>query len=83
MTYYEDEILHELTIGQQYSEKQLRIFLVENTDATVISKSCSQFNEYSKLTHKVLNIIKGYEHKGDNGGTYHIPSKQFKIYIVE
>lgn len=83
MTYYEDEILHKLNIGEQYTQKQLRIFVVENSSAIVISKSCSQFTEYSKITHKVLDIIEGYEHKGDNVRTYHIPNKQSKIYIVE
>jgi len=83
MRYFGEEILHELNVGEKYSQKQLAIFVVENDNATVISKSSSQFGAHSQTTHRVLDIIEGFEHKGDRQKTYHIPSSKTKIYIVD
>lgn len=82
MVYYENEILHELIIGQQYTQKQLGIFIAENSGVTIISKSCGRFLEYSQSNHMVIDIIEGYEHKGELG-TYKIPSQNSKVYIVD
>ena len=83
MAYYEDEILRELILGEKYTPKQLIIFLVENDNATVISKSCNHFVEFSNQKHTVLEIIEGFEHRGEDHRTYHIPGKKTKIYIVD
>ena len=83
MAYFESEILHELVVGEKYSQTQLIIFIVENPNVTVISKSCSCFNENSQGVHRVLEIIDGYEHKGDRQRTYHIPSTKTKVYILD
>ena len=83
MAYYEDEILHELNIGEKYTAKQLIIFVVENNNTTVISKTCNHFIEYSTKMHTVLEIIEGFEHKGEDHRTYHTPSSKTKIYIVD
>jgi len=83
MAYFESEILPELVVGDKYSQTQLIIFIVENPNVTVVSKSCSRFNEHSQDVHRVLEIIDGYEHKGDRQRTYHIPSSKTKIYILD
>lgn len=83
MTYYEDEILRELNIGKKYTQKQLSIFVVENINTVIISKTCNELNDYSQKMHEVIEIIKGYEHKGDRQRTYHIPSSKTTIYIVD
>ena len=83
MAYYEDEILHDLNIGESYTQRQLVIFVVENENIAVVSRSCSQFADYSDSKHRVIDIIEGYEHKGDRQRTYYIPSATTKIYIVE
>lgn len=83
MSYYEDEILRELTINEKYTEKQLAIFVVENIDVIVISKSSRQFIDYSKKEHQVIDIIEGYIHKGENRDTYHIPNGTKRIYVVD
>lgn len=83
MAYYEDEILYELNLGEKYTAKQLTIFVVENNNTTIISKTCNHFIEYSTNMHTVLEIIEGFEHKGEDHRTYHIPSGKTKIYIVD
>jgi hypothetical protein len=83
VAYYEDEILHELNLGEKYTAKQLKIFVVENKNTTVISKTCNHFVEYSTRMHTVLEIIEGFEHKGEHQSTYHVPSSKTKIYIVD
>ena len=83
MAYYENEILRELNLGEMYTPKQLMIFVVENSNTTVISKSCNHFVEFSTQKHTVLEIIEGFEHRGEDHRTYHIPGKKTKIYIVD
>lgn len=83
MAYFESQILHELDVGEEYSQTQLAIFVVENYNVTVVSKSCNRFVDHSPKIHKVLEIIEGFEHKGDRQRTYHIPSNKTKIYIVD
>lgn len=83
MSYCCSEIINELEIGKEYTQRQLIILLVENDNATVISKSCNRFADYSDSRHKVIDIIAGYEHSGDRTRTYHIPNKKSKIYIVD
>jgi hypothetical protein len=83
MAYYESEILHELIVGEKYSQTQLIIFIMENPHVTVISKSCSRFTEHSQRVHMVLDIIEGYEHKGDRQRTYHVPNTKTKVYILD
>lgn len=83
MNYSCSEIINELEIGKEYTQKQLMILLVENDNITVISKSCNRFVDYSDSRYKVLTIIDGYEHSGDRTRTYHIPSKKSRIYIVD
>lgn len=82
MSYYEDEILHELSIGKTYTEKQLRIFIIENTNVAVISKSYRCLMDSTQNTHIVIDIIDGYEHKGDKR-TYYIPSTKTKKNIID
>ncbi len=83
MSYFESEILHELVVGEKYSQTQLIIFIVENPNVTVISKSSSRFYEHSQDVHRVLEVIDGYEHKGDRQRTYHIPNTKTKVYILD
>jgi hypothetical protein len=83
MTYFEDEILHELHVGELYTQRQIAIFLAENKDNIVISKSCKYFQKWSTNKHKVLQIIEGYEHRCNNDRTYHIPDILSKFIILD
>ena len=83
MGYFEHEILNELNIGESYTQRQLRIFIVENCDVVLISKSCTRFEDNSSERLKVLDIIEGYQHKVSESHCYSLPSLKNKIYIVE
>ena len=82
MAYCENEILRELNCEEEYTDRQLLIFAIENPDALVISKSCNGFIDLSTKRRKVLEIIKGYVHRGEHG-TYYVPNDISRIYIVE
>jgi hypothetical protein len=81
MTYFEDEILRELQIGELYTSRQLRIF-IENNNAVIITRSNCQLSEYSDHSFIVKEIIEGYEHRLHNF-SYYIPNSENKYYIVE
>lgn len=85
MAYFEDEILKELVVGEAYTSRQLRIFVIESKNVLVLSKSESNFmnsNETRKL--QVLDKIEAFAHKADNqSATYLIPNTRSIIYIVQ
>lgn len=83
MPYFESDIVDDLIVEERYNQSQLIIFIVENPNITVISKSCRQFTESSQKIHKVLKIIEGYEHKSDGKKNYCISSSMRKIYILD
>ncbi len=82
LSYYEDEVPKVLEIGKEYTEREIYLFVVNNKYCSVISKSRIRLdnNGISKLT--IIEILEGYEHKGDGYMTYNIPSRKSKIYII-
>lgn len=80
MTYFEDEILHELHIGESYTARQLRIF-IENNNAVIITRQNCQLSENSDYAFMVKDIIEGYEHRLHDY-TYHIHNSTTKFYVV-
>ncbi len=84
MNYYESEILNKLEVGKRYTPRQLRIFLNENKETAVVSKSCYKFLEWQDNLILVLGVIEGYLHTSDvQSKCYRIPSCVKKIYIIE
>lgn len=84
MVYCTSEILENLEIGKSYSSRQLQIFLFNNENTTILSKSCSQFLDWQDKLIKVLDIVEGYPHTADvRTNCYNIPNGIHKVYIVE
>lgn len=84
LSYYEEEILKELDCGNQYTSRQLAIFVVENSDSIVISKDNTDFDCYPEMKHKVIQKLNGYVHSGSSRERkYYIPNKSQRIYYVE
>lgn len=84
MSYYEDEILKELKVGEKYTGRQLLIYSLNNYDTCLLSKSCQRFTENNERAYRILDVFKGYLHNSHSSGAiYRIPSTVSTIYIVE
>ncbi|SOC12877.1 hypothetical protein SAMN05880501_10767 [Ureibacillus xyleni] len=85
MMYYQDEVITELTVGEEYTVRQLRILLNETNNVLVISNSVQQFSESNGLKKvRVLNKIEAYAHRFDrHNDAYILPSSKSITYIVE
>lgn len=81
MMYSERDVLCELEIGRTYSEKQIVIYIVENPDVVVISKTKQQLNS-DTIKHEVLEKYSGFVHSASQK-TYHIPSHCNRIYVID
>lgn len=84
MSFYEDEILRELEVGEVYTAYQLRFFLTDN-DNVILLLDDSQINDISNIKYKVRNKIEKYIHQQSpiNYRTYLIPNSKSVIYEIE
>ena len=84
MAYYEDEILRELNVGEEYTSRQIAILIQENKNATILSKSIGQFSTSSDRKIKLLDKIEAYKHYYDQRSfSYMVPSSKSTTYIFE
>jgi len=87
VSYYESEIIKELTVGEKYTVRQLGILLYENKDVLILSKSIPQLrisDDSRKL--RVIDKIEAYAHqidKTDRRNPYLVPNSKSVTYIVE
>lgn len=84
MRYYENEVLKELVVGEEYTERQISIFVRGNKNALVISQSVSSFSEIiesKKL--RVMNKFESYVHQSNKQYGYIQPNAKNFVYIVE
>ncbi|MCJ7840499.1 hypothetical protein MUB24_06105 [Lederbergia sp. NSJ-179] len=83
MTYYEDEILNELEVGEDYTSRQVLIFLYENKNATILSDS-GRITNSNEIKYRVVGRKDKYIHTSrDHDRVYTIPNETSKIYEIE
>jgi len=84
MDYYEIQVPRELVIGEKYTVTQLALFLQENDDTTILSKSVSQLSINNDRELELLDKIEAYNHYFSNERyAYIIPDSKSNIYIFE
>lgn len=80
MQYYEDEVLKELEVDQEYTERQIKIFVSNNKNDLVISNRASRFSDNkdsSKL--RVFKKDVAYVHQFNKELDGYVPPNSQKI----
>ncbi|WP_330948945.1 hypothetical protein [Virgibacillus sp. MG-45] len=83
MSYYEKEILKDLVEGEEYTSRQIDIFLRENKDVIILSDT-GRIVDSEKMKYKVVKKIEKYVHRTEGfTRTYLIPNMPSKIFELE
>ncbi|MFJ7471132.1 hypothetical protein ACIQWI_21555 [Peribacillus frigoritolerans] len=80
MSFYEDEIPKDLEVGEEYTSRQIQIFLQVKRNIIVLEDS-GFLPDSDEFKYKVTNKSSKYVHRNDNN-SYIIPSIETVIYEV-
>ena len=84
MTYFEHEVPKELVTGEEYTYKEIHLFIINNPGCTVLCSHCENFADESGRRVTVQAIgkysILQIAHPND---LYNVSNKPRKVYFVE
>ncbi|MGE7119633.1 hypothetical protein ACQKIC_05445 [Peribacillus sp. NPDC046944] len=85
MSYFEDEVPKTLELGNEYSSREIYLYMIENRDVIILSESVHLDYNSSTLKYKVTDVKENFIHKQADTGyrTHMIPNRKTKIYEIK